>query len=138
MGEILSQVQCELMPQLGPKGLELLRYHGAGETEIVDLRFRNVRISLYREKGFVEVNLGPVFEALWLPARVVASYMGFKENSCASMDATETVRCLRDFITSHAEQLGHLFSPEGFTVARNYIAGGVFGRRPVGRERRAE
>jgi hypothetical protein len=134
MDEILSQVQRELLPQLESKGLELLRYHGYGESEIVDLRFRNVRISIYREKGFVEVNVGPVLEAIWLPASVVASYIGCKEKDFASRNTSETVRHLRDFIISHAEQLNHLFSAEGFAVARNYIAGGVFRRGPRARK----
>jgi hypothetical protein len=118
MTRILDQVQSQLLPELEPFGLRLLRHHGSGMSEVVDLVFGDVRINLYCEKAFYEVDFGPASDASWFPARKVSSYLGFQEREFASASLDKTIAQLKEFLLSSGDQLNKLFSKDGFATAK--------------------
>lgn len=113
MTKIAEAVRRELLPKLEASGLSVLRWHGKGESEVVDLVFRNVRINLFGEKGYCEVQFGPLFEATWVPATLVTSHLGYDKRVGGS-SADVTVSRLVGFLEAEGDRLQVLFTPEKF------------------------
>lgn len=109
MGKIIEAVKSQLLPTLSPRGLRLLRHHGDGQDEVVDLLFRNVRINLWFEGGYYYVQFGPLFDASWVHGDVVARKVGYT-SKLTSTDVGETLQRLGDLLQSKVDQLFILFS----------------------------
>jgi hypothetical protein len=125
MISIIERVRSDLLPTVKPVGLQVLRYHGGGEAEVVDLVFRDGRINLYREKGYYEVSFGPSSNAAWFPARVVTAYLHYGVKDFSSMSIDETIAGLKAFLESRGEQLLRLLSSDGFAQAKGRLGGGL-------------